>query len=421
MVNYTLNNGKLNVVRLTVKNINQILDILVISTGAVSVILWLLLNIHNITRFIPQHGFDASDHIEYIRFIQMNKSIPGPDAGWEMYHPPLYYILMSFIPDIKTGQFLNLILYILGSVLISVYLIKTYKNIRYAVLGTIFCLSLPAVIYLIPQISNEVLLFLLVTAGLIYYHHSQNRLTRKNCLMTGIISGLCLMTKYTGMIFLCSIIIDILIKRNKNPRSAIKPISIILLTSFMLSGWMYSRNTIKFGNPFISNIDLFPIVQVPDRRELSFFTDISAFLKNDYYNSRYYSFWGGVYYSFFHDEHNVIIPSSDIGKTDPGLTTKPIGILFVIAAGYVFTILKKRSDRIFVIYFTLSVLAFMYYCFRYPTATSVKGIYLLSVILPLCVFGLNFLKKYRLNIYFFYGYILLYFLTVMKNFWIPGL
>lgn len=386
--------------------------------GILFIAAWLVLNIHNISLYTPDSGFDAPDHIKYIKYIQNNTSLPIPAQGWEMYHPPLYYLIMAFIPGIKLGQYLNFILVMILIFLIFIFLKKKYQDYRFGFLGIAFCLSLPVIIQTIPQVNNEVLLTILVSIGLVFYYFTQKKLNRRNSVIIGLISGLCLLTKYTGILFLISVIVDIIIKRHRSLKYMIKPVVIILITTFALSGWVYLKNFILYRNPFISNIDLFHTEQIPKSRNISFLTNTTAFLNKDYYNSRYYSFWGGVYFSFFHDEQNAIIPSSYIGKTDPGLITKPIGIILLIFAGFIYTVFKKRHDQVFALYFFLIMAAFIYYCFKYPTATSVKGMYILSTITPLCVFGLNLIRKYRIDVYFVFGYLLLYCWIVFKNFWI---
>ena len=57
--------------------------------------LWLLLFWNN-GRLLPFHeGFDAKEHLNYISYIQQHRSLPLPTEGWEMYQPPLYYLIAA--------------------------------------------------------------------------------------------------------------------------------------------------------------------------------------------------------------------------------------------------------------------------------------------------------------------------------------
>ena len=54
--------------------------------------LWLALFWNN-TRLLPFHaGFDSTEHLKYVAYIQEHRALPLPTEGWEMYQPPLYYL-----------------------------------------------------------------------------------------------------------------------------------------------------------------------------------------------------------------------------------------------------------------------------------------------------------------------------------------
>src|SRR6202008_4280788 len=56
---------------------------------------WLLLFWNN-NRLLPFHrGFDSKEHLNYISYIQQHRSLPLPTEGWEMYQPPLYYLIAA--------------------------------------------------------------------------------------------------------------------------------------------------------------------------------------------------------------------------------------------------------------------------------------------------------------------------------------
>ncbi|MEY2492222.1 MAG: hypothetical protein QOH24_1173, partial [Verrucomicrobiota bacterium] len=59
----------------------------------VPAILWLGL-FYNNARLLPYSvGFDAQAHADYIKYVQERHSLPLPNEGYEMFQPPLYYIL----------------------------------------------------------------------------------------------------------------------------------------------------------------------------------------------------------------------------------------------------------------------------------------------------------------------------------------
>jgi hypothetical protein len=72
--------------KLSARSLEQVL--LLFAAGV-----WLLLFWNN-ARLLPFHaGFDASEHLKYINYIQEHKALPLPNESWEMYQPPLYYLI----------------------------------------------------------------------------------------------------------------------------------------------------------------------------------------------------------------------------------------------------------------------------------------------------------------------------------------
>jgi hypothetical protein len=56
---------------------------------------WLLLFWNNV-QLLPFHaGFDAKEHLKYVNYIQEHRALPLPNEGWEMYQPPLYYLIAA--------------------------------------------------------------------------------------------------------------------------------------------------------------------------------------------------------------------------------------------------------------------------------------------------------------------------------------
>ena len=63
---------------------------------------------HNVIN-IPalNYGFDWDGHVEYIRFIAANLSVPEAKDGLEMAQPPLYYAVASIIFQSFGGEVNN--------------------------------------------------------------------------------------------------------------------------------------------------------------------------------------------------------------------------------------------------------------------------------------------------------------------------
>ncbi|PYK77902.1 MAG: hypothetical protein DME37_11220, partial [Verrucomicrobia bacterium] len=59
--------------------------------------LWLILFWHNAQILPDAIGFDASHHLDYIKYLQEHHSLPLPAEGVEMFQPPLYYVVAAVV------------------------------------------------------------------------------------------------------------------------------------------------------------------------------------------------------------------------------------------------------------------------------------------------------------------------------------
>ncbi len=61
---------------------------------------WLALFANNLAALPPSRGFDAIAHENYIQYIQARHSLPLASEGWEMFQPPLYYLIGAVLLDL---------------------------------------------------------------------------------------------------------------------------------------------------------------------------------------------------------------------------------------------------------------------------------------------------------------------------------
>ena len=79
---------KVSFKRFSRRSLEQILLVAVVG-------LWLLLFWNN-ARLLPFHaGFDSEAHLQYISYVRQQRALPLPNEGWEMYQPPLYYLVAA--------------------------------------------------------------------------------------------------------------------------------------------------------------------------------------------------------------------------------------------------------------------------------------------------------------------------------------
>jgi hypothetical protein len=61
------------------------------------VLAWAALFCNNLPKLAPLFGFDRDGHLDYVQYILEKKALPLADEGWQMYQPPLYYLLAASI------------------------------------------------------------------------------------------------------------------------------------------------------------------------------------------------------------------------------------------------------------------------------------------------------------------------------------
>jgi len=141
---------------------------------------------------------DAWAHLNYIRFVAFNLRLPRPDAGWVMYHPPLYYLLTGMLYRL-VHQSADPIPFIRGFSLIcfTAFLLYGTATLRLFVkdrplylLTAGMLAAWPAGIMLAARIDSDVLLYALAAASFYYlvrWHRERKPETLTACLLiTGI-------------------------------------------------------------------------------------------------------------------------------------------------------------------------------------------------------------------------------------------
>ena len=387
----------------------------------VSIGLIFILQLHNLLLFPILRGFDAGAHLEYVNFLKNNLRIPLAYEGWEMYQPPLYYLLVAFVSSPIGIKIFGLLMWLLLTITSYKFFKKQFKDINISFIGTFITSSLPAVLYLTYTISNEFFSGVLISVVLVYYVSFYKPVNNSKIIL-GILIGLSFLAKATAFVLILSIALDQLISARykiiKTARNLFFPFGI----SFLISGWFYLRNWILFGGPFISSYDfpkINPLMQTIVPRNLSFFLSLKGFLTMDLFRSHHYSFLSGTFFSWFYDGHNIIVPVQEFSKIGMILVlfSLPIFIFFLI--GYVKEyFVKKNKNVIFLLYLTLLFIGYIAYNFRLPYYSTVKGVFLISSIIPFGYFFIKGIMPYKK--YFFYVslYIAFYTIILIRNFWI---
>jgi len=184
------------------------------------------IRINNNFRFAPACGYDANGHLSYIYQIKAGWGAPLANEGWSTFHPPLYYYTMSWLwkflgPKVPSwpmhilfrlfSTVLNLGMAAL--VLLSIALLWP-GDFSLSLLGLCFVLFVPLHIYTSSMIGNEQMVAFLTSLGLwlLILYDKKPRLHLHLAALMGIVCGLALLSKYTGVLLFMTITICLVSK-----------------------------------------------------------------------------------------------------------------------------------------------------------------------------------------------------------------
>lgn len=385
----------------------------------------LVLHLHNLVYFPVTRGFDATAHIDYINLIKNQHRLPMPDEGWELYQPPLFYLIGSGLPNLKIVQFFGIGMWLV-LIVASYYFSKQFYDHFFALLGAVLLGSVPVVIYMTLSIGNEFTANVLIMILLMVYLGFKNKssvLTYGQVLIIGIIGGLALITKATALVAVGMITLDLILSQKFFNKSALMNAAVFVSVLVILAGWFYLRNLIFYHNPLIATDDFIPLssfAQVIVPRTWVFLTDLTSFWQLDLFKSADHSLIGGTYFSFFFDSKNVLAPVQEFSKAGMILVTLsyPLALLSLIGMQKLWQN-RDPIGRFLIGYAVLLLLAYVLYNFRIPLSSSVKGSFILSLALPYVFFVLaGFSRMPTLIKAVGPVYMLVYILVILRNFWI---
>ena len=169
----------------------------------------------------------------------------------------LYLWALSFGNDILP-KYIHM-LFGFGTALLLYWYIKKRLSKTYALLGSLFFLSIPIIVKLSVTIYVDLGLIFFSTAALLsLFHWIEGGKKKYNALiLAGICCGLAIGTKYNGLLvlFLLTLFIPLLVlrstkNRKKSSRKAMQAAALFFLTALLIASPWLIRNTIWTGNPF---------------------------------------------------------------------------------------------------------------------------------------------------------------------------
>lgn len=392
---------------------------------AAILMVWIYLFLAKMVKIGLDTGFDATKHLDYIRFILKEQTVPLATKGWSMFHPPLFYLISSgFLEIFKPINFLvnplNLVKVIpflcgVGNVWMAYALGRVvFKGDPLKVLFAVVMAGIiPMNIYLSAYVGNEPLHALLVGCSLLttVYIFRSSEVRFSQMIYLGLLLGLAILTKITAWSILPVVFLSLAYKMMRIDRTTLQEVisrlSLLLLVIAVISGWYYVQNIKHFGTPFMTNWNIpgHQWWQDPGFHTIKYYLSFGAALQHPYFAS-FHSFWDSMYSTFWGDGliggMSFLEGRPDVWNYDymsaVYLLALPAAGIFLIGLLRAVQIAlkdKEANSRLIMAFLTISLysvgLFILLSTLRVPVYGQAKAFYCLSAIGPISViFALGF-------------------------------
>ena len=365
----------------------------------------------------PPLGFDLASHLEYIQYILERGALPLAHEGWEMYQPPLYYLMASGLLaclrhlTLDAGAMailraLNWLggLLLLGALYESLRLLHPEEP-RRLLRGFLLGAFLPAQLYMTHYASNEIWSAALAAASIAV---ALRILVRSPDsiglhLLLGAVMGAALLTKFSTVMVVAVIVAVVVGRRilvgGSFAAIGLRTVGGLLAACAAVCGWHFLRVAMRFGNPLIGNWD--PRVgytwwQDPGYHTSAYYTGFGAALTRPIY-SAFHSFADAIYSTLWGDGMigaSAVVDVRPPWDFDAMIAGYLLALLPTVAilAGLVATVARLvRAPRAeeWIVLGVLGATAYgvFYMTLRLPFYAQAKAFYGLSAFVPLAVLG----------------------------------
>jgi hypothetical protein len=294
-----------------------------------------VLGLHNLTRLAIQLGYDANDHLDYVRYVAQTWRVPLAGEGWQAFQPPLFYFVAA-LQFLVIGRLVSE-----GAALLSMRVLMlacalglvemVYRSARAAfprredlqLVATSVGGFLPMTVYMSHYVSNEpfaaVLAAALVVGTFLLLADGDVDVGRWSFRL-GALFGLALLAKVTVALLLplvAAALVWAAMRRGGGLRSAVAPALRFGIAGGSIAGWYFVRNWLELGRPYVGGWDAsrgMTWIQDPGYRVPADLFGFGASLSRPIY-AVFSGFWDGIYSTFWLD--------GDLGSRAVAFATPP--------------------------------------------------------------------------------------------------
>jgi Flp pilus assembly protein TadD len=379
-------------------------------------IFWLFLFANNAGLMPFLQGFDSQEHLNYIQYVQERRALPLPNEGFEMFQPPLYYVLSAaalslggLAVDSQAGilvlRFLTLIFCFAQVVLVFLSLRLCFPGrLAAQLVGLALAAFLPMQLYPSHYVTNETLAGTLVTASV---YLGLRLLLAKNpstaqFAWLGLGLGAAMLTKATALLLVPPLSLALIIKLAlmRTPvASWLRHLGTLTAVFLATCGWHYFKIWREFGTPLVGNWDAasgFSWWQDPGFHTAADYARFGKSLVAPLF-SGFWSFADGIYSTLWGDGLCGGVPNLayrspwnyDLMVAGYFLALAPTLIVLVGAGAAFWRFIRKPSvEWLLLIGLTGAVmLGVVFMTLKVASYAQIKAFYGLAMLVPFCFFG----------------------------------
>ena len=378
--------------------------------------IWICLFWNNAGLLPLRVGFDSQSHLEYIRYIEERRALPLPNEGYEMFQPPLYYVLsastLSVLGQttndaaaILTLRWMTMLFGIAHFTLVLLSLRLLFPTqIGPQLIGLVLAAFLPMQLYLAHFVTNETLAAALA-AAVVYLSLRLLRVENGSTSgygLLGFVLGAAILTKTTAVLLMPALfaaLISKLLMQRAAVATWLRTLGVMQVVCFAVCGWYYIRIWLRFGTPFLGNWD--PAAGFPWWQDVGYHTLADYFRFGRSLSAPLFSgvagFGDGIYSTLWGDA--LCAGVSDVSARLPWnydlmvagylLALAPTAMIIVGATVAFGRCVRKPTANDFLLLglFGAVTLGLIFMTLKVASYAQVKAFYGLSMLVPLCFFG----------------------------------
>lgn len=284
-------------------------------------LIWSALVIRSVDAVPIQLGFDAPQHLEYVDYVVQRHALPLADEGWQMFQPPLYYVLAAATlvaagfdrvePEaIGALRALGWAIGVVQILLMALVLRRMVPGRPGAQAGGLLVASLlPCALTLQLYPTNEGLLAALSTgallATLVILQDGAARNGR--FALVGLLLGLAMLAKFSALLLLPPVLGTLLLharaEQGGERSRRLAGVGVTVAVALVICGWHYGRVWARFGTPFVGGWEARPGLGWwldPGYRSVEHFLRFGRVLADPLF-AGFGGFWDGIYSTMWGD------------------------------------------------------------------------------------------------------------------------